>query len=79
VAGSSVRVWVSRSGALTRWPLQRAQLQGQIAIFGMLTAAVLGLVLCLAGSAGRLLFSRRRLAEWDMAWRAVGPRWTPQR
>jgi hypothetical protein len=78
-AGSSVRVWVNRSGALTGSPLQRAQLHGRIVIFGMLTAAVLGLLLCVVGIAGRLLFSRRRLADWDTAWQAVGPRWTPQR
>jgi hypothetical protein len=78
-AGSTVRVWVSRSGSLTGWPpLRRAQLQGRIVIAGVLTAAVLGLALCLAGIAGRLLFSRRRLANWDKAWRAVGPHWTRQ-
>jgi hypothetical protein len=77
-AGSSVRVWVSRSGSLTGRPLQRAQLQGQIVITGVPTAAVLGLLLGLAGLAGRFLFNRRRLANWDKAWRAVGPRWTRQ-
>jgi hypothetical protein len=78
-AGSSVRVWVSRSGSLTgRPPLRRAQLQGRIVITGVLTAAVLGLALCVAGIAGRFLFSRRRLANWDKAWRAVGPHWTRQ-
>ena len=78
-AGSSVRVWVSRSGSLTgRPPLRRAQLQDRIVLTGVLTAAVLGLVLGLAGLAGRFLFSRRRLANWDKAWRAVGPHWTRQ-
>jgi hypothetical protein len=77
-AGSTVRVWVNRSGSLTGRPLRRVQLQGQIVITGMLTAAVLGVVLWLAGLAGRSLFSRRRLANWDKAWRAVGPRWTRQ-
>jgi hypothetical protein len=77
-AGSSVRVWVNRSGALTGSPLQPAQLQGRIAIVGVLTAIVLGLVLCAVGGAGRFLFGRRRLADWDKGWRAVGPRWTRQ-
>jgi hypothetical protein len=77
-AGSRVRVWVNRSGSPTGRPLQRAQLQGRIAVAGVLTATVLGLVLCLAGIAGRFLLSRRRLADWDKAWRAVGPRWTRQ-
>jgi hypothetical protein len=77
-AGSSVRVWVNRSGALTGSPLQPAQLQGRIAIVGVLTAIVLGLVLCAVGGAGRFLFGRRRLADWDKGWQAVGPRWTRQ-
>ena len=77
-AGTRVRVWVNRSGSLTGWPLARAQLQGRMAIAGALAVAVLGVVLGLAGGAGRFLFGRRRLADWDKAWRAVGPRWTRQ-
>jgi hypothetical protein len=77
-ADSSARVWVNRSGSLTGQPLQRAQLQRRIVIAGVLTAVMLGLVLCLVGGAGRYLFSRRRLADWDKAWRVVGPRWTRQ-
>ncbi len=76
--GSRVRVWVNRSGSLTGWPLARAELQGRIAIAGVLAVAVLGVVLCLAGGAGRFLFGRRRLADWERAWQAVGPRWTRQ-
>ena len=77
-AGTRARVWVNRSGSLTGWPLRRAQLQGRITIFGVLTAAVLGLVLGAAGWAGRFLLGRRRLADWGKEWRAVGPRWTRQ-
>ena len=76
--GSSARVWVNHSGSLTGQPLQRAQLQRRIVMAGVLTAVMLGLVLCLAGGAGRFLFNRRRLADWDKAWRVVGPRWTRQ-
>ena len=72
--GSSARVWVNHSGSLTGQPLQRAQLQRRIVIAGVLTAVMLGLVLCLVGGAGRFLFNRRRLADWDKAWRVVGPR-----
>jgi hypothetical protein len=77
-ADSSVRVWVDRFGSLTGWPLQRAELQGRIAVVGVLTVTGLGLVLCAVGVAGRFLFGRRRLAAWDTAWRAAGPRWTRQ-
>jgi hypothetical protein len=77
--GSSVRVWVSPSGSLTGPPLQRTQLQVRIAMTGLLTVLVLGLLLCLTGRAGRRLLGRHRLADWDRAWRAVEPRWTRQR
>jgi len=77
-AGSRVRVWVNRFGSPTGSPLRRAQLRERIAIVGVLTATVLGIMLCAVGGAGRFLFSRRRLADWDKAWREVGPRWSRQ-
>ena len=59
-------------------PRRRAQLEGRIAIVGVLTATVLGIMLCVAAGAGRFLFARRRLAAWDKAWREVGTQWTRQ-
>ena len=78
-AGSSTRVWVSPSGSLTGQPLRRSQLQARIAMAESLTVLVLGLLARLADRARRRLFSRRRLANWDQAWRAVEPQWTGQR
>lgn len=69
---------VSRSGSLTGSPLQRRQLQERMVLAETLTATVLGLMCFLVGGAGRFLLSRRRLADWDRAWRAVGPQWTRQ-
>jgi hypothetical protein len=71
-------IWVSHSGSLTGPPLQRRQLQKRMVLAGALTASVLGLMCFLAGGAGRFVLGRRRLADWDRAWRAVGPRWTRQ-
>ena len=79
VEGGSTRVWVTRSGSLAGPPLRHSQVQAHIAIAEWLTALVLGLLLCLAGDAGRVLFARRRLADWNRAWREVEPRWTRQR
>ncbi len=56
-----------------------AQVQARIAMAEWLTALVSGLLLCLADSAGRVLLARRRLADWNRAWREVEPRWTRQR
>ncbi|HEY4851103.1 MAG TPA: hypothetical protein VII22_09910 [Streptosporangiaceae bacterium] len=52
-----------------------------MAIAGVLTPYMLAFVLLLflAGYAGRWLLGRRRLADWDRAWEAVGPKWTRQR
>ncbi len=78
-AGGSVPVWVSRSGSLTGPPLQTAQVQGQVAIAGVATVYVMGLLVCLAGATGRYLLQRRRLAGWERAWRAVEPQWAQRR
>ena len=77
--GGSTRVWVTRAGSLTGPPLRHSQVQARIAMAEWLTALVLGLLLCLAGAAGRVLLARRRLANWTRAWREVEPRWTRQR
>jgi hypothetical protein len=78
-AGSRVPVWVSRSGSPTGPPLQTAQVQGQVAIAGVATVYVVGLLVCLAGATGRYLLQRRRLAGWERAWRAVEPQWAQRR
>jgi hypothetical protein len=39
----------------------------------------LGLLLCLAVGVERVLFARRRLADWNRAWREREPRWTRPR
>ena len=78
-ADGSVRMWVDRSGSLTGPPLRHSQVQAYIAMAEWLTALMLGLLLCLVGVAGRVLLGRRRLADWNKAWREVEPRWTQQR
>ena len=78
-AGGRVRVWVTRSGSLTWPPLRHSQVQAHIALAESLTVLVLGFLLCLAAGAGRVLFARRRPADWNRAWRVIEPRWTRQR
>jgi hypothetical protein len=77
--GSSTRVWVNHSGSLTVSPLQPAQLRGWIVVTEILTPLGLAVLLCLVGRGGRLLFARRRLADWDRGWRAAAARRTWQR
>jgi hypothetical protein len=78
-AGGNVRVWVTSSGSLTWPPLRHAQVRAHIALAEWLAVLVLGLLLCLVVGAGRVLFARRRLADWNRAWRVAEPRWTRQR
>jgi len=62
-----------------RPPLRHSQVQAHTALAEWLTALVLGLLLCLAVGVERVLFARRRLADWNRAWRVIEPRWTRQR
>jgi len=73
-AGSSMRIWVTRSGLPAGPPLQRSQLRGRTELAGVLAPAVLAFLLFFAGGAGRYLLGRRRAARWDQAWQAVGSR-----
>jgi hypothetical protein len=77
--GSTALVWVNRSGSLTQPPLQPAQLRGWMMVASVLTVWGAALALCVVGRAGRLLFARHRLADWDRAWRAAEPHWSRQR
>jgi len=75
-AGSRLPLWVNAAGRLTDAPLTHAQVVQRTAVAAVTAPAVLALVLVLAGAGGRLLLDRRRLAGWERAWYAVGPRWT---
>jgi hypothetical protein len=75
-AGSTVPVWLDRSGELIAPPLPRSQIQGWVLMMTVLAAAVLALLLLAAmGLLGRVL-ERQRLASWEQAWSAVEPQWT---
>ena len=75
-AGSSVPVWVNRVGWLTGPPPSHRAVRASEAAAPVFVVLVLGIVLlCLAG-AGRWALDRRRLANWEAAWAAVGPEWT---
>lgn len=76
-AGSRRWIWVNRAGSLTGPPPRHSWM----AMAGVLTPYILAVILLLSltGYAGRCLLGRRRLADWDRAWEAVGPKWTRQR
>ena len=77
-AGSTVAVWLDQSGRVRTPPLTAAQLGQRV-----LTATVFalsGLVVLLASVTWlfKRALDRRRLAAWETAWLAVGPRWSHQ-
>ena len=75
-AGSTVQVWLDRSGRPTEPPLPPSQVRGWVLMMAVIAAAALALLLlAVMGILGRIL-NRRRLASWGQAWSAVGPQWT---
>ncbi len=78
-AGSTVMIWVNRSGQLADAPLQPGQLAGQADMVRALAIIGLAVALIIAGLTGRWALDRHRLAAWDADWLANGPRWTSRR
>jgi hypothetical protein len=76
--GSTLTVWLDRAGKVESAPLTASQVSDRVTA----TAAVVlaGLIVVLAAIAwlGRWLLDRHRLAGWESAWLAVGPRWSRQ-
>ena len=77
-AGQQIRVWTDPAGQLTGPPVSRRAIQSDVTLAVLITPVALALVLLMTGYSVRLLLNRRRLADWEQAWAAVGPRWTPQ-
>ena len=75
-AGHTVRLWVNAAGSPAGPPLNDRLVpayEATAAVIATVTLAIM--LLCLAG-AGRWVLDRRRLADWEAAWAAVGPQWT---
>lgn len=67
-AGAVVRIWVDRSGRLTRPPLTTAQLNDQVLTAKVVTAVLTAELLALSLCALCWYLNRRRLAQWDTDW-----------
>jgi len=78
-AGSTVRVWVGRSGELTGPPLTDSQALRRAILAAVTAPAAIAIALLGAGALAHWVLDRRRLAAWDADWRATGPRWTSSR
>ncbi len=77
-AGSTVPVWLDRAGNVHVPPLTPAQARHRVIDVVSMTLAALAVFLAALALLGRWFLDRRRLAAWETAWQAVGPRWGQQ-
>jgi hypothetical protein len=75
-AGEKIKVWVNAAGWQATPPLKPAQVQGQGVLAAVLAVMALAALLWGAGLAVHVTADRHRLAAWDEAWRATGPKWS---
>jgi hypothetical protein len=66
--GATVRIWIDRSGHVSRAPMTADQLKWRVITSIVFAPATLALVILLMLSVVHGLLNRRRLAEWDSAW-----------
>ena len=77
-AGSTMPVWLDHSGKVRVPPLTRAQLGDRVITATCFALAALAALLAALAWLVRRALDKRRLAEWELAWLAVGPRWSRQ-
>jgi hypothetical protein len=75
-AGRTVRLWVDSAGSPTGPPPNLWAVLTRQAAAAVVATGALGIVLLCLAWAGRWVLDRRRLADWQAGWAAVGPQWT---
>ncbi|HEY6278354.1 MAG TPA: hypothetical protein VIX86_18715 [Streptosporangiaceae bacterium] len=78
-AGSSVPIWVTRSGQPVPFPMMGSDVTIRVALAALLATTVTAVVLALLGLVGRWLLDRRRMAAWDARWAITEPQWSGRR
>jgi hypothetical protein len=78
-AGSTVPVWLDRSGRPTEPPWPPGQARSWTVMIAALAPIVLALLLLAIMGILVHILQRQRLASWQRAWSAVGPQWTRRR
>jgi hypothetical protein len=74
-----ISVWVTPTGVLTRPRLTSADLRDRIAFAVLIAVAGVAALELLIAVAVRAALSRRRMTSWEIAWRAVEPKWSQLR
>jgi hypothetical protein len=75
-AARTVQLWVDTAGSPTGPPPRYGAPTVSEALAAVLATGALGVVLWSLAGTGRWMLDRRRLADWEAAWTAVGPQWT---
>jgi hypothetical protein len=75
-AGTVVKVWVDAAGRLAGPPVPPGRHDGRALADGLVAVLLLAELLWGAGLAAHRVVDWRRLAAWDAAWRAIGPKWS---
>jgi hypothetical protein len=78
-AGSTVKVWVDASGAVTGPPPSPRVIAGDVCVAAITACLVAGLLVLGSSALARRALDRRRLRAWDAEWRATGPLWSGHR
>jgi hypothetical protein len=77
-AGSTVKIWIDASGAVTSPPPDPRTIAGDVCV-AAITACLVVSMLVGASTLARRALDRRRLRAWDAEWRATGPLWSGHR
>jgi hypothetical protein len=75
-AGSTVPVWLNRSGDPRPPPPAQDEIVTNALTAGAVLATGAGALLAFCYWLSRRTLDRHRLAQWEQAWAATGPRWT---
>jgi hypothetical protein len=78
-AGASVQIWLDRSGQPAAPPPSPIGMVLTALLAGVTVTAGAAVVLILCYHLCRMVLDRHRLARWESAWAATGPRWTSRR
>jgi len=75
-AGSTVPVWLNRSGDPQPPPPAQDEIVANALTAGTVLSTGAGALLAFCCWLARRALDRHRLARWERAWAATGPRWT---
>jgi hypothetical protein len=75
-AGTTVRVWLDRTGNVQAPPLTAASARERITVAVSVALASLALLLVGLALLARNLLDRRRLRGWETDWLSTGPQWS---